>query len=224
MAVCSLYTSPPPLVTKQLPAKRKWEEEDDQASSPGLSPRGQDQTVPQLSPRHKRPRTEFPFSELMRSMAARYQPAPAPAPAPQQYNPLLMSLLAPLNNPYSRLMAAMADMSQPRPAPAPASPPPRPQTTETTPLDLSKEKEIDVVTTDEEEEEEEESRVADWSPRQVSRFVRGLAGCEDWAAALEAEKVTGAWLAAASVPQLVQLGLPLGQALRIVSSVRRLDN
>ena len=119
MAVCSLYTSPPPLVTKQLPAKRKWEE-DDQASSPGLSPRAQDQTVPQLSPRHKRPRTEFPFSELMRSMAARYQPAPAPAPAPQQYNPLLMSLLAPLNNPYSRLMAAMADMSQPRPAPAPA--------------------------------------------------------------------------------------------------------
>ena len=220
MAVCSLYTSPLPLVTKQLPAKRKWEEEAD-PSSPGLSP-VRDQTVPQLSPREKRPRTEFPFSELMRSMAARYQPAPAPAP--QQYNPLLMSLLAPLNNPYSRLMAAMADMSQPRPAPAPASPPPRPQTTESTPLDLSKEKEIDVVTTDEEEEDQEESRVADWSPRRVSRFVRGLAGCEDWAAALEAEKVTGAWLAAASVPQLVQLGLPLGQALRIVSSVRRLDN
>ena len=112
MAICSLYTNIDNFPTKSL--KRKWEDDSEQRSSP-------DQIVPQFSA-EKKQKTEFPFSNLMRSMAAKYQPQTPSVTAPA-YNPLLMSLFAPINNPYSRLMAAMADLSQPKsPQLSPKSP------------------------------------------------------------------------------------------------------
>ena len=139
-----------------------------------------------------------------------------PAPAPVS-PPLIMSLFSPINNPYSRLMAAMAEMSHPKP---PVS------ATTGQPLDLSKapeEKEIDVVSTDEESEEIISPR--DWDCKQVRSFIKSLQGCEDFAEMFEAEKISGSRLVSLSVPQLVQcLGIPLAQSIRIISIVRKLDN
>ena len=186
--------------------KRKWEDETEKSCSVISH---HDQIVPNMSP-EKRRRTKFPFSNLMRDMASRYQ---QPGAMEGLYNPLVMSLLAPMTNPYSRLMAAMANMSSQHSvttfAPAPASP-----------LDLSNssdDNEIDVTTTDTEEEEDMEA----WSPRRVGAFIRGIEGCEDLAPVFESESVTGAQLSRLSVPQLVRgLGVPVSRALRIVSIVR----
>merc|ERR1711874_441686 len=169
-------------------------------------------------------KSEFPFSNLMRSMAAKYQP-PAPAPASP---PLIMSLFSPINNPYSRLMAAMAEMSQPKPSSTSAAPAPAPAPAPAggQPLDLSKapeEKEIDVVSTD--EETEENIHLRDWDYKQVKSFIKTLPACEDFADVFEAEKISGSRLVSLSVPQLVQcLGIPLAQSIRIISIVRKLDN
>ena len=202
MATCSLYNTLEHY--QKAGVKRKWES-DDEESHP--SP---DQIVPSFT--DKKQKTDFPFSNLMRSMAAKYQP-PAPAPVSP---PLLMSLFSPINNPYSRLMAAMAEMSQPKPS--------TPITTGQ-PLDLSKapeEKEIDVVSTD---EEEDITPPRDWDYRQVRSFIKSLPACEDFADIFEAEKISGSRLVTLSVPQLVQcLGIPLAQSIRIVSIVRKLDN
>ena len=219
MTACSLYTNFDNFQGKQL--KRKWvEEEDEIRTSP-------DHIVPQFSA-EKKLKTDFPFSNLMRNMAAKYQPQPA-ASAPV-YNPLIMSLFAPVNNPYSRLMAAMADISKPQtklPSPTPseaAAPAPA------APLDLSKpasETEIDVVSTDEEEGEDtcDTIPVAEWTPRQVSNFVKKIEGCEDYALIFEAEKITGSKLMSLTVHHLVQLfGVPLGQAVRIISLSRKINN
>jgi len=231
MATVSLYSNFDNFQGKSL--KRKWEEdESDVRSSP-------DQCVPQFNS-EKKLKTEFPFSNLMRSMAAKYQPQPA-APAPV-YNPLIMSMFSPVNNPYSRLMAAMADMSQPKPSspvhrpvsPASSSstPTPPPQVSTSQPLDLSKpiEKEIDVVSTDDEDdnstsvENDHKTSVDQWSPRQVSKFIKNIDGCEDFGLIFESEKISGSKLMSLSVHHLVQLlGIPLGQAIRIVSTVRRAD-
>ena len=202
---CSLYTAQP-LHQYKGGVKRKWEEDEEELLS---SP---DQIVPHFM--EKKQKTEFPFSNLMRSMAAKYQP-PAPAPVSP---PLIMSLFSPINNPYSRLMAAMAEMSHPKP------PPTAPATGQ--PLDLSKEKEekeIDVVSTEEDSEEIVSPR--DWNCKQVRSFIKSLQGCEDFAEMFEAEKISGSRLVTLSVPQLVQcLGIPLAQSIRIISIVRKLDN
>ena len=209
MATCSLYNNFD--LHQKAGVKRKWEAEEELRGSP-------DQIVPHFSA-EKKIKTEFPFSNLMRSMAARYQP-PSPAPISP---PLMMSLFSPVNNPYSRLMAAMAEMSQPKPAPA-TSPAP---VAGGQPLDLSKtpeEKEIDVVSTDE-EETDEIVQPRHWDYKQVKSFIKSLPTCEDFADIFEAEKVSGSKLVALSVPQLVQcLGIPLAQSIRIVSIVRKLDN
>ena len=201
---CSLYTAFEPLHQTKMGVKRKWDSDDEEPLS---SP---DQIVPHFI--EKKQKTEFPFSNLMRSMAAKYQPPP-PAPVSP---PLMMSLFSPINNPYSRLMAAMAEMSQPKP----------PAATTGQPLDLSKapeEKEIDVVSTEEEGEETISPR--DWDYKQVKSFVKTLQGCEDFAEVFEAEKISGSRLVSLSVPQLVQsLGIPLAQSIRIISIVRKLDN
>ena len=217
MAICSLYTNIDNFPTKSL--KRKWEDDSEQRSSP-------DQIVPQFSA-EKKQKTEFPFSNLMRSMAAKYQPQTPSVKAPA-YNPLLMSLFAPINNPYSRLMAAMADLSQPKsPQLSPKSSPVSPKTpsdvitvTTSQPLDLSKpiEKEIDVVSNDEEDVNDD---IEHWSPAQVNDFIRNIDGCEDFGLIFESEKITGLKLKSMNVHQLVQmLGLPLGQSIRIVAAVR----
>ena len=185
--------------------KRGWEED-----GAGLGCRATDQTVP-LSP-PKRPRTDLPFSNLLRSMSAKYA-APPPSPA----LPLIMSLLAPPNNPYSKLMQTLASLS--RPDSAPDS-----QQLADTPLDLSggsdKEEveEVDVVG------EEEEEIVERWSPSRVSRWLEtAVPGCEEYGPLLAGEGVGGALLLRLTVPQLVaHLGLPLGHAVRLVSAVRRL--
>ena len=188
--------------------KRKWEAEKIVTSD-------HDQIVPHLSP-EKRRRTRFPFSNLMRDMASKYQ-QPA-VTQPPVYNPLVMSLLSPMTNPYSRLMAAMANMSSPQPCPMvtplAASPPPA------SPLDLSNssDNEIDVTTTD---EETEEAQVNTWSVGQVSAFITSIGGCEDLAPMFMSERITGARLSGLTVSQLVQgLGVPVSQALRIVSLVK----
>ena len=203
-ATCSLYTAES-LHQHKVGVKRKWDSDDEDLHS---SP---DQIVPHFI--EKKQKTEFPFSNLMRSMAAKYQP-PAPAPVSP---PLIMSLFSPINNPYSRLMAAMAEMSHPKP-PATA--------TTGQPLDLSKapeEKEIDVVSTEEESEETISPR--HWDFKQVRSFIKSLQGCEDFAEIFEAEKISGSRLVSLSVPQLVQcLGIPLAQSIRIISIVRKLDN
>ena len=220
MAICSLYTNIDNFPTKSL--KRKWEDDTEQRSSP-------DQIVPQFSA-EKKQKTEFPFSNLMRSMAAKYQPQTPSVTAPAAYNPLLMSLFAPINNPYSRLMAAMADLSQPKsPQLSPKSPQSSPKTpsevitVSSLPLDLSKpiEKEIDVVSNDEEEDITED--IEQWSPAQVNDFIRNIDGCEDFGLIFESEKITGLKLKSMNVHQLVQiLGLPLGQSIRIVAAVRNI--
>ena len=202
---CSLYSTFQPHQHKGG-LKRKWDsEEEDLQTSP-------DQIVPHFI--EKKQKTEFPFSNLMRSMAAKYQ---APAPAPVSPAHPIMSLFSPINNPYSRLMAAMAEMSHPKPPVA---------ATTGQPLDLSKapeEKEIDVVSTDEESEEIISPR--DWDCKQVRSFIKSLQGCEDFAEMFEAEKISGSRLVSLSVPQLVQcLGIPLAQSIRIISIVRKLDN
>ena len=203
---CSLYSTFQPHHQTKMGVKRKWDSDEEELQT---SP---DQIVPHFI--EKKQKTEFPFSNLMRSMAAKYQP-PAPAPVSP---PLMMSLFSPINNPYSRLMAAMAEMSQPKPPVATAAP--------GQPLDLSKapeEKEIDVVSTEEEAEERIPPR--DWDCKQVSSFVKTLQGCEDFAEVFEAEKICGSRLVTLSVPQLVQcLGVPLAQSIRIISIVRKLDN
>ena len=226
MATVSLYSSFDNFQGKSL--KRKWEDDDsDVRSSP-------DQCVPQFNS-EKKLKTEFPFSNLMRSMAAKYQPQPATSTP--VYNPLIMSMFAPVNNPYSRLMAAMADMSQPKPSvpvvqspvsPASSTSTPSPSpVTSSQPLDLSKqvEKEIDVVSTDDDEETSDQTTCVDqWTPRQVSKFIKNIDGCEDFGLIFESEKITGSKLMSLSVHHLVQLlGIPLGQAIRIVSTVRRAD-
>ena len=213
MATVSLYNNFD-LFHKAGGVKRKWEgEEEEVRGSP-------DQLVPHFSP-EKKIKSEFPFSNLMRSMAAKYQP-PAPAAASP---PLIMSLFSPINNPYSRLMAAMAEMSQPKPSSTSAAPAPAPAGGQ--PLDLSKapeEKEIDVVSTDE-EETEENIHPRDWDYKQVKSFIKTLPACEDFADVFEAEKISGSRLVSLSVPQLVQcLGIPLAQSIRIISIVRKLDN
>ena len=209
---CSLYTNQS-LHQYKTGVKRKWESDDEELQT---SP---DQIVPHF--REKKQKTEFPFSNLMRSMAAKYQP-PAPAAASP---PLIMSLFSPINNPYSRLMAAMAEMSQPKPSSTSAAPAPAPAGGQ--PLDLSKapeEKEIDVVSTDE-EETEENIHPRDWDYKQVKSFIKTLPACEDFADVFEAEKISGSRLVSLSVPQLVQcLGIPLAQSIRIISIVRKLDN
>ena len=84
MATVSLYNSFD-LFHKAGGVKRKWEgEEEEVRGSP-------DQLVPHFSP-EKKIKSEFPFSNLMRSMAAKYQP-PAPAAASP---PLIMSLFSPI--------------------------------------------------------------------------------------------------------------------------------
>lgn len=191
--------------------KRKWEDEAEQSCSVTSD---HDQIVPHMSP-EKRRRTKFPFSNLMRDMASKYQ---QPAVSQPVYNPLVMSLLSPMTNPYSRLMAAMANMSsQPKVAalqartasPSPASP-----------LDLSNssdDNEIDVTTTDEEAGE----ALHNWSVRQVTAFISSIGGCEDLAPVFETERINGARLSLLTVPQLVQcLGVPVSRALRIVSIVK----
>ena len=85
--------------------KRKWEEE---VRSDCSSP---DQAVPEINI-NKRIKTDLPFSTLMRSMAAKYQ-TKQDTTTPI-HNPL-MSIFSPLNNPYSLLMASMAEMSQQKP-------------------------------------------------------------------------------------------------------------
>ena len=205
---CSLYSTFQPHHQTKMGVKRKWDSDEEELQT---SP---DQIVPHFI--EKKQKTEFPFSNLMRSMAAKYQP-PAPAPVSP---PLIMSLFSPINNPYSRLMAAMAEMSHPKPpAAAPAA-------TTGQPLDLSKapeEKEIDVVSTDEDNEEIISPR--DWDCKQVRSFIKSLQGCEDFAEMFEAEKISGSRLVTLSVPQLVQcLGIPLAQSIRIISIVRKLDN
>ena len=209
MTAFSFYTNSEHAPVKAV--KRKWEDEAEKSCSVTSD---HDQIVPHLSP-EKRRRTRFPFSNLMRDMASKYQQPAVTAPV---YNPLVMSLLSPMTNPYSRLMAAMANMSsQPCPVVTPqaraASPPPA------SPLDLSNssDNEIDVTTTDEETEE----AVSNWSVGQVSAFITSIGGCEDLAPMFESERITGARLSGLTVPQLVQgLGVPVSQALRIVSLVK----
>ena len=192
--------------------KRKWEDEADKSSSVTSD---HDQLVPHLSPEKRRRTTKFPFSNLMRDMASKYQ---QPAVTQPVYNPLVMSLLSPMTNPYSRLMAAMANMSS---QPSIATPQARaPSPPPASPLDLSNssDNEIDVTTTD---EEAEEQALSSWSVRQVSTFISSIGGCEDLAPMFESEMITGARLAGLTVPQLVQgLGLPVSAALRIVSMVK----
>ena len=193
--------------------KRTWE--DSEEDEPKRSP---DQIVPQFSRVEKKARTEFPFSNLMRSMAAKYQPQPqSVSPV---YNPSVLSLLAPINNPYSRLMAAMADLSQP----AKTGHEEVSKHATNQPLDLTKpvdEKEIDVVS---EDEEEEAAPVQSWTPAQVSKFVKTIDGCEDYALIFEAENISGSKLSLLSVYHLIQLlGIPLAQSVKIVSTVRELS-
>ena len=204
MTAFSFYNSSEHAPVKAV--KRKWEDGTDKSCSVTSD---HDQIVPHLSP-EKRRRTNFPFSNLMRDMASKYQ---QPAVSQPIYNPLVMSLLSPMTNPYSRLMAAMANMSSPGVSPPrAASPPPA------SPLDLSNSSdEIDVTTTDEETEE----AVTNWSVRQVSSFISNIDGCEDLAPVFESERITGARLSGLTVPQLVQcLGVPVSRALRIVSEVK----
>ena len=206
MTAFSFYNSSEHAPVKAV--KRKWEDEKEKSCSVTSD---HDQIVPHMSPEKRQRRTKFPFSSLMRDMASKYQ---QPAVSQPVYNPLVMSLLSPMTNPYSRLMAAMANMSSPGVSPPrPASPPPA------SPLDLSNssDNEIDVTTTDEETEEV----VTNWSVRQVTSFIRSIEGCEDLAPVFESERITGARLSGLTVPQLVQcLGVPVSRALRIVSEVK----
>lgn len=212
MAVLSLYSGIDTFHQQRKGIKRTWE--DSEEDEPKRSP---DQIVPQFSRVEKKARTEFPFSNLMRSMAAKYQPQPQTSPV---YNPSVLSLLAPINNPYSRLMAAMADLSQPTKN---VQEEVAKHPTNNQPLDLTKptdEKDIDVVS---EDEEQEAAPVQTWSPSQVSKFVKTIEGCEDYALIFEAENISGTKLSLLSVYHLIQLlGIPLAQSVKIVSKVREL--
>merc|ERR1712025_364307 len=116
--------------------KRKWEEEvRSECSSP-------DQAVPEIDI-NKRIKTDLPFSNLMRNMAAKYQTKHDNAT--HIHNPI-MSIFSPLNNPYSMLMSRMAEISQRKPL-IPCQP-----------VNLTKdnnEVEVDVVSLEEVEEDDQ---------------------------------------------------------------------
>ena len=171
--------------------KRKWEVDQRKESDED------EQAVPQWS---KRQRTELPFSSLLRNMAAKHQNIGRRAEAP---NPLL-SIVSPMSNPFSRLMAHMANISQPQP-------------TSSQPLDLSSstEEEVDVDTV--EEEEDNESPLEEWSCQQVRKFIRKIPSCKDYSEVFYDEKIDGATLAVLSIPHMTSfLGISLGQAIEII--------
>ena len=173
--------------------KRKWEEEvRSECSSP-------DQAVPELN-NQKRLRPDLPFSTMMRSMAAKYQSKQDTTTS--LHNPL-MSIFSPMTNPYSRLMASMAEMSQPK------------LRISSQPLDLSSEaseQEIDVVSVKEEEEPLDQ-----WNCHQVRDFIENIDNCEEYADIFFNEKIDGATLAVLSVTHMTTfLGVKMGHAWSIV--------
>ena len=94
----------------------------------------EDHAVPQWS---KRRRTELPFSSLLKRMAAKHQ---NPKEELEPINPVI-STVSPMSNPFSRLMAHMANISHT-------------QEFSSEPLDLScnnSEQEVNVDTVDDEE-------------------------------------------------------------------------
>ena len=171
--------------------KRKWEEDEKIKSVEG------EQTVPHWI--NKRQKTELPFSSLLRSMAAKHQNNGTQPEAP---NPLL-SVVSPMSNPFSRLMAHMAHISQP-------------QNISSEPLDLSSssEDEVDVDTI---EEEKKETPLNQWSCYQVREFIKKIPACRDYAETFYNEKIDGASLSSLTVPQMISyLGINLGQAIEIL--------
>merc|ERR1719228_102838 len=173
--------------------KRKWEEvEEFRGESP--SP---DQSVPQLE-NHKKHRPDFPFSSLMRNMAAKYHVKPNTP----HHNPF-MSIFSPMNNPYSRLMENMAKISQSKPKIC------------SEPLDLSSvssDKEIDVVNF-----EEEQEPLNQWNCHQVKRFIDKIDNCEEYSEVFFNEKIDGATLALLTVTHMVTfLGVRVEHAVEIV--------
>ena len=222
MLTCSLY-SPHLDNTHRKGVKRTWNDslEEDRQS---------DQIVPHFLI-EKKARTEFPFSNMMRSMAAKYQPQ-TPVSAPSSTTSLL-SLLSPLNNPYSRLMAVMADLSKQSNISSPTSPtsptsssPSSPSSNLSQPLDLStqeKEEDIDVVSSDE-DDLTTVTELDQLSPTQVRDLVQHIPGCEDYAVLFESEKISGSILSNLTVYNLIQLlGVPMGLSVKIISRVKEIQ-
>ena len=130
--------------------KRKWEEEvRSECSSP-------DQAVPEINI-NKRIKTDLPFSTLMRSMAAKYQ-TKQDITIPI-HNPL-MSIFSPLNNPYSMLMARMAEMSQQKP---------QMQSEHLNKIRGEPEEEVDVVTHEDDDKPDVVSHEDDDQPLDLSK-------------------------------------------------------
>jgi hypothetical protein len=189
------YNSVSPLSREQgKSVKRKWEEEDRSESS---SP---DQAVPEID-NNKKFKTDLPFSSLMRSMAAKYQ-TKQDTTATSIHNPL-MSIFSPMTNPYSRLMASMAEMSGPK------------SVFSIQPLDLSNgasEQEVDVVSL-----EEDQQPLDQWNCHQVRDFIETIDNCEEYADIFFNEKIDGATLAVLSVTHLTTfLGVKMGHAFDIL--------
>ena len=174
--------------------KRKWEEEDRSRSS---SP---DQAVPVID-NNKKFKTDLPFSSLMRNMAAKYQTKQDTTTTPI-HNPL-MSIFSPMTNPYSRLMASMAEMSGPK------------SVFSIQPLDLSNgasEQEVDVVSLEEDQQPLDQSNC-----HQVRDFIETIDNCEEYADIFFNEKIDGSTLAALSVTHLTSfLGVKMGHAFDIL--------
>lgn len=224
MLTCSLY-APHLDNTLRKGVKRTWNDslEEDRQS---------DQIVPHFLI-EKKARTEFPFSNMMRSMAAKYQPQ-TPVSSPSSTTSLL-SLLSPLNNPYSRLMAVMADLSKqsnissPTSSPSStstSSSPSSPSSNISQPLDLStqeKEEDIDVVSSDE-DDLTTVTELDQLSPTQVRDLVQHIPGCEDYAVLFESEKISGSILSNLTVYNLIQLlGVPMGLSVKIISRVKEIQ-
>ena len=195
----------PHLILNKESVKRKWESDEEERRSICSSP---EQLVPLKKIKVSEPLTvsnsdPLPFTRMMKMMASKYNnPESTTSNSPTiTHNPLL-SLLSPMSNPYSKLMADLVKMSQSQP------------------LDLTSnrlpevdEDEVDVVSTEEAKVESMEQ----WNCHKVRDFVERIEGCEDYAGGFLAERIDGATFSALTLGHLTSfLGIKLGHALLIL--------
>merc|ERR1711994_753246 len=148
-----------------LPGKRKREEDEEEKEKRDIF----DHRVPTMVERKEEVNNglpHFPFSSMMRRMAAKYQ-RPA-SPLPSHLNlPLLSSPLHISSHPYSRLIATLASSysSTPPPSIPRTTPPPKKmKKEEERPIDLSptaadSEDLLDVVSVDEDQKQENNKKM-----------------------------------------------------------------